>query len=51
VNFSRARDFSEIILQKHGSDCENSGLWVDYPKVHGPFCKIFKFNQNNELFM
>jgi hypothetical protein len=27
-----------------------SGPWVDFLRVQGPFCKISKITQNNELF-
>jgi hypothetical protein len=51
VDFSRAEDLSEIIFQKLGVSLRNSGLWIDYRKVQGPFYKISELNRNTELFL
>jgi hypothetical protein len=49
--FLRLGTSLELFFKNQGSGCKNSRPWVDYPKVHGPFCKISEFNQNNELFL
>jgi hypothetical protein len=49
--FLRRGTSLEIFFKNHGSDCETSGLWVDYLKVQGPFCKISKLNRNTKLFL
>jgi hypothetical protein len=40
MNFSEARDPSEIIFQILGAFCENYGLWVNFKETEGPLCKI-----------
>jgi hypothetical protein len=50
VIFSWARDLSGIIFQKPGVWLQNSGLLVDFSKVQGPFCKIFKITDIRNYF-
>jgi hypothetical protein len=40
--FSGARDLSGNSFKKPGPLCKNHGSRVDYPKVQGPFYKIFE---------
>jgi hypothetical protein len=42
MNFSEARDPSEIIFQILGASLQNYGLRVNFKETEGPICKIPK---------